>query len=100
MKSVCFYTGVIFIYFIRGVVRRQEMLQCKVEKSENLLFNKAEEKDNLQKRVCTVYMYMQCIHVYRIHTFLDRLSCFLPIPIPTPHPIPLETCHICLVEGH
>ncbi|XP_065883701.1 sorting nexin-4-like isoform X2 [Dysidea avara] len=35
---------------LRGVVRRQEMLQCKVEKSENLLFSKAEEKDNLQKR--------------------------------------------------
>jgi len=39
------------------------MLQCKVEKSENLLFSKAEEKDNLQKRVLYV-----C--VYTVHMFM------------------------------
>ena len=35
----------------RGVVRRQKVLQYKVEKYEGQLFNKADEKECLQKKV-------------------------------------------------
>ena len=43
------------ISVFRGVVRKQKVLQYKVEKCEGQLFSKADEKDRLQKKVGSIF---------------------------------------------
>ena len=66
MCVMCVYVDIqSCVLLFRGVVRRQKVLQYKVEKCEGQLFSKADEKERLQKKVisicCDVFVVLSCV---------------------------------------